>query len=234
MIFFIPARKGSERVPGKNVRKLCGRWLIEYTFDAAVEACGGDREKVVVSSDDDDVLSKASDYGFRAVLRPADLCTSHAKMNEVIFHHAPDFAGEDVMVLYPTSPFRGAAAVARALSAWESLGGEDKVLMSVERVMHRPYGLMKIDEHTGELNLMVAEGTTYYQSQGQPSLYRANGAIYVIANSLIRTRRLDAQLFGPFTIPHVMGAMESFEVDTETDFEIASAIVVSRKTEARC
>lgn len=234
MIFFIPARKGSQRLPGKNVRKLGGKSLIEYTFDAASEACGPDRKNVVVSSDDEEVIAKASDYGFRAILRPSHLCTSAAKMNEVIFHHAPDFGGEDVMVLYPTSPFRGAADIARARADWEARGGPDKVLMAVEEVTDRPYGLMKVDERTSALTLMTPAGGTYYQAQGQPSLYRTNGAIFVIANPLIHSRRLDPQLFGPVTLPHVMGAIESLEVDTPTDFEIACALIHSRTCEARC
>lgn len=228
MKFFVPARKGSERVLGKNMRDLAGRPLIAWTFDCLLEAEVEPRS-VIVSSDDQDILALANDWGFRTFVRPPSLCTSDAKMNDVLFHHAPDFSGEDVMVLYPTSPFRRGTAVRRALAAWELLGAGDKVLMSVERVMHRPYGLMKIDEEKVELNLMLPQGALYYRAQGQPPLYRANGAIYVVASALIANRRIDPQLFGSSTIPHVMGGVESFEVDTEDDLVVADAMIRSSR-----
>ena len=222
-MYFVPARKGSERIVGKNMRNLGGRPLIAWTFDAIIEA-KADPRGVIISSDDNEVLNLAHDFGFRTFVRPPFLCTSEAKMNDVLFHHAQNFDGEDVMVLYPTSPFRRGRDIERAVAAWEVLGGPDKVLMSVERVMHRPYGLMKIDEERCELNLMMPAGAMYYRAQGQPSLYRANGAIYVISTSVMNTKRLDPQLFGPSTVPHVMGAIPSFEVDTEDDLTIAEAM----------
>lgn len=226
MKYFVPARKGSERVLGKNMRDLHGRPLIAWTFDALVEAKAHPMS-VIVSSDDNEVLNLAHDFGFRTFARPPILCTSDAKMNDVLFHHGPDFGDEDVMVLYPTSPFRRGIDVERALAAWEVQGGPDKVMMSVERVMHRPYGLMKIDEERGELNMMMPQGALYYRAQGQPSLYRANGAIYVVPPGLILGHRLDPQLFGPSTVPHVMGSIPSFEVDTEDDLIVAEAMMRS-------
>ena len=206
------------------MRPLGGKPLIAWTFEAVVEA-RVDPSRVIVSSDDSEVLALAHDWGFRAFVRPSCLCTPSSKMNDVLFHHSPEFEGEDVMVLYPTSPFRRGLNIERATAAWEALGGPDKVMMSVERVMHRPYGLMKIDEEKVELNLMLPQGSLYYQAQGQPPLYRANGAIYVVSSSVLRTRRLDPQLFGPSTVPYVMGAIPSFEVDTEDDLTIAEAII---------
>ncbi len=224
MIFFVPARKGSERVVGKNTRPLGGRPLIAWTFDCLVEA-RVDPRKVIVSSDDSEVIALAHDWGFRAFVRPPDLCTSSAKMNDVLFHHDQEFGDEDVMVLYPTSPFRRGLDVERALSAWEISGGPDKVLMSVERVMHRPYGLMRIHDERGELEMVLPQGMVYYRAQGQPSLYRANGAIYLVPSPVLKSKRLDPQLFGPSTIPHVMGTIPSFEVDTEDDLRVAEALM---------
>src|SRR3990167_6094025 len=195
MIFFVPARRGSVRLPGKNTSILRGRPMIEWTFDAAKDACGfGDR--VIVSTDDDVVAGLARARGFKVLARPEHLCESGARMNDVIAHHAKDFIfrfQHGIVVLYPTSPLRTSAHIRSAIESWSHSPNTDRIgLMSVSPVTHRPVGLMSVDD-VGLLRMNQADGATYYRRQDMPDHYRANGAIYVLPMKAIRDGKVDAQ-----------------------------------------
>ena len=56
----VPARGGSKRLPRKNVRKLCGKPLVAYTLEAAIES--GCFDKIMLNSDDEEILSIAREY----------------------------------------------------------------------------------------------------------------------------------------------------------------------------
>lgn len=231
MIFFVPARKGSQRVNGKNIRPICGKPLVEWTFDA-IDDVRGHGDEVVVSSDDAAVLNRAHARGYDARQRPADFCGSTAKMSDVLdisFRH--DHRDGPVCVLYPTSPMRTAAHIRAAASVWKNQGRADRVLMSVCPVYHRPYGLLGIN-HQGMLEFRRPDGRDFYQQQNMPVDFRANGAIYIIPLVLIRTQGIDAQLFGPATVPFVMTEEESLEVDTEQDFQIIEFLLARARAHA--
>lgn len=225
MIFFVPARKGSQRVNGKNTRLLRGKPLVEWTFDQIDEVRDAS-DVVIVSSDDTDVLAAAVTRGYNAQERPADYCGAAAKMSDVLFHHfPPSYAGDDaVCVLYPTSPLRRSTHIRAAISTWKAQDEEDSVLMSVCPVYHRPYGLLGINLN-GFLEFRRPDGRDFYQQQQMPVDFRANGSVYIIPLSLLRTRNIDAQLFGPVTVPFVMPEEESLEIDTEHDLFMAEALL---------
>ena len=85
MIFFVPARKGSERLKNKNTRLLLGRALIDWTFLRLRSLEVTDR--VLVSSDDPVILESAKRHGFMAKERPAGLCQPETRMSDVLYHH---------------------------------------------------------------------------------------------------------------------------------------------------
>lgn len=63
----IPARGGSKGVPGKNIKLLNGKPLIQYTIDSLLEAACFDR--IIVTSDSKEILSVASALGVETHLR---------------------------------------------------------------------------------------------------------------------------------------------------------------------
>ena len=102
----IPARKGSKRVPGKNMKPLGGQPLIVWTIGAAHMAEKIDT--IVVSSDDERALELADGLGCDTLLRPAELATDQASSYDVIRHALDAYNGEYdyLCLLQPTSPFR--------------------------------------------------------------------------------------------------------------------------------
>ena len=97
----IPARGGSKRVPRKNLRHYRGRSLIDW---AMLHAKGSKYiDRFVVSSDDSQILDCAFDYG---VVRPSELATDTAIIEDVIRYHLAQMPHDWVVLLQPTSPNR--------------------------------------------------------------------------------------------------------------------------------
>lgn len=105
----IPARAGSKRVPGKNLRFLGGVPLIDWTIFTARVAESLDF--VVVSSEDSKILEQAAESGVCALGRPGELATDDATLYPVILHALENLGARGktfdyVCLLHPTSPFR--------------------------------------------------------------------------------------------------------------------------------
>lgn len=103
---FIPARKGSKGLPGKNKKIFHGKPLIKWSIDQAIES--GCFNNIVVSSDDDEVLQIAKDSGVIAHERYPELATDTTIITEVLYDY---FAREEnkcdyICLLNPTSPLR--------------------------------------------------------------------------------------------------------------------------------
>jgi pseudaminic acid cytidylyltransferase len=84
-IAVIPARRGSKRIPRKNVRPFCGKPMIAWPISATLDA--GIFEAVIVSTDDDEIAAVAKSAGAEVpFIRPAELCDDHTATKPVIAH----------------------------------------------------------------------------------------------------------------------------------------------------
>ncbi len=100
----IPARGGSKRLPGKNMRMFHGTPLIQKTIDEAKKSIF--INSLYVSSDDPEILSFASQH-CGVIKRPEKLATDDASMADVVTHAIGLHPRCDyVVVLQPTSPLR--------------------------------------------------------------------------------------------------------------------------------
>src|SRR4051812_41980936 len=116
----VPARGGSKGVPGKNIRPLAGRPLLEYT--ARVAQASGVIDRLVLSTDSSDI----GDVGRRAglevpFLRPAALAADDTPMLPVVRHALDALAErgwtpEILVILQPTSPLRRAEHIRDAVT----------------------------------------------------------------------------------------------------------------------
>ena len=106
VIAIIPARGGSKRVVNKNIRELCGKPLIAYTIEEAKKSKYLDR--IVVSSDSDNILKVAEKYGAEILKRPNHLAKDETPTMPVIEHVVESLYCKDYIkvILQPTSPLR--------------------------------------------------------------------------------------------------------------------------------
>lgn len=101
----ILARGGSKRLPKKNVMKLCGKPLISWTIEAALNSKYID--KLVVSSDDDKIINISKKYKVQTIKRPDKFAKDNSKPFEAIKHALQFLDNYDfVILLQPTSPLR--------------------------------------------------------------------------------------------------------------------------------
>jgi CMP-N,N'-diacetyllegionaminic acid synthase len=127
----IPARAGSKRVPGKNVRLLGGHPLLAHSIRSAVDS--GVFARVIVSTESEEVAAISRRYGAEVpFLRPVELARDTSPDIEWVRHVllALDDAGEGYdcfALLRPTSPFRQAATIRRAWGAFLADGSADSL-----------------------------------------------------------------------------------------------------------
>jgi N-acylneuraminate cytidylyltransferase len=105
----IPARGGSKRIPRKNIKLFCGKPIVEWSINAALES--GCFDQVVISTDDAEIAEVARQCGAHVpFIRPAELSDDHTGTSAVVAHAikwfaAQDEAPEQVCCLYATAPF---------------------------------------------------------------------------------------------------------------------------------
>ncbi len=103
---FIPARKGSKRLPGKNKKQFHGKPLVQWSIDQAKDSKLFDI--IVVSSDDDDILEIADKSGVVPVQRQTELAQDETDVSDVVydFFARPENECDYVCLLNPTHPLR--------------------------------------------------------------------------------------------------------------------------------
>ena len=110
----IVARSGSKRLPNKNTMLLNGKYLIEYTIDAASQS--DFITDIVVSTDDPVIKTISKRDGIKYINRKKNLCTDNVSMQEVVndfIRLFPDYGC--IVLLQPTSPLRTSSDIDRCI-----------------------------------------------------------------------------------------------------------------------
>lgn len=124
----IPARGGSKRIPRKNIKPFCGKPMIAWSIEAALES--GCFDRVIVSTDDDEIAEVAHQYGAEVpFMRPLELSDDHTGTIPVIRHaietiNSQGRAVEQACCLYATAPFIQAEDLRRGLEILQGSGGD--------------------------------------------------------------------------------------------------------------
>jgi N-acylneuraminate cytidylyltransferase len=115
----LPARGGSKRIPGKNLRPFAGRPIIAYSIDCALEC--GVFDRVIVSTDDERIAETALRLGAEVPFRrPVELADDHTGTSAVMAHAASwlresSARAEAICCIYPTAPFLRSEDLRRGL-----------------------------------------------------------------------------------------------------------------------
>ena len=123
VLAIITARGGSKRLPGKNIKELCGKPLIAWTIEAAKNCA-----RVVVTTDSDEIGEVSVKYGAEVIWRPDHLATDDAKSIDVVLD-AIDTVGWEgrTMLLQPTSPLRTSVDIDNVWWLLEMTGAENVI-----------------------------------------------------------------------------------------------------------
>ena len=220
----VPARAGSERVPGKNVRSLAGHPLIAYTIAAARDS--GRFDAVVVSTDSAETAEIARHYGAETpALRPAELATSTSPDIEWI-RHMLDVLGEAgrrfelFSILRPSSPFRGASAIRRGFDQLVEDSPPADSIRAVELCRQHPGKMWVVEGELMRPLLEQPEGVPFHSSQYQslPRVYVQNSSLEVAWTRVVEEH---GSIAGERVLPFFTDEGEGFSIDYEHDWELA-------------
>lgn len=214
----IPSRKGSKGLPGKNTKLLAGKPLIEYTINASLLA--NELSGLVISSDDESVLSMGTRRKVQTIKRPSSLSGDSVPMIDVLLHSLSEVeeSYDAVMVLQPTSPLRSSSDIDSAINLFINSGANS--LVSVYKVDdHHPARMYKIVDET----LSPLDGNlTSVNRQDLPDIYHRNGAIYISKiDSMIKSHSILCN----HPTPYIMPLEKSVNIDNYLDFRVAEILI---------
>ena len=219
IVAIVPARGGSKRLPRKNVLPLAGKPLIQWTLDAAKES--GVIELIVVTSDDEEVLTIAEQNQVMAIRRPDDLSSDTATSVDAVIHsldalEAQNIVAKRVMLLQPTSPLRRAEDIRKAVKRMEDCGAAS--VLSVCKVEHPPEWCNTLPDD-GLMDGFLRPELSGKRSQDFSQSYRINGAIYLAYGKDIKSKK--KFIISP-SYSYLMEKFGSVDIDDEHDFLLAS------------
>jgi CMP-N-acetylneuraminic acid synthetase len=223
----VPARGGSKGVPGKNVRPLAGRTLLEYTAAAARES--GVLDRVVLSTDSEEIAEAGRRAGLDVpFMRPPGLAQDDTPMLPVVLHalEALDLQGwtaDLVVLLQPTSPLRRPGHIRDAVAMLRETGA-DSVVSVIEIPRHlSPDYVMKIEG--GALRPFLSEGARVTRRQDARPAYAREGTVYAFWPA---TLERFGNIYGEDCRPLVIDPAESLSIDSEADWAAAERILAGR------
>lgn len=221
IICIIPARGGSKGLPGKNIKLLAGKPLIYYTIKPALDSKFVDR--VIVSTEDEEIASVSRRYGAEVVRRPPDLAEDATPTEPVIVQAVLELEKEgyipDVIVtLQATSPLRTSQQLDEAINIFLSEDADS--LISLKEVKEHPFKMKKIENNY--VVPFMDTGCKSNRRQDMPVIYKENGAIYISDyDTLVGQGRIKGDRIKPF----IMSEETSVDIDTMLDFEIAECLI---------
>lgn len=217
----IPARGGSKRLPGKNILPFCGKPLISWSIQAAMESEYID--KVVVSSDDSNILAIAEQYGADVLPRPAVLASDEAGTISVLKHviNGMESKYDCIVLLQPTSPLRTEKHIDEAI---ELLGCKQAdSIISVTKTAHSPLWSNTLPQNKSMKDFLRSD-VAGKRSQELADYYRLNGAIYIVTCGFFLENE---SFYSDNSYAYIMPEYASVDIDTKYDFVCAEAIAKS-------
>jgi N-acylneuraminate cytidylyltransferase len=217
-IAIIPARGGSKRLPGKNIRALGDLPLIAHSILYA-KANTMLIDEVYVTTDDAAIKAVAEQYGAKVIDRPAPLSTDYQPTVSALKHVLETLVGdiENVVLLQPTNPLRPANLLQQAFEVFTERNC--KSLFTVTRNHHK-LGKIQNDRFM-PFNYEIGQ-----RSQDLEPLYFENGLLYISKASLILTDKILDENAVPMVVNHIFAQID---IDTQDDHDYAAYLLSKNK-----
>lgn len=221
VIALVPMKGHSERVPGKNVRPLCGRPLFHWIIMSLQSSKYVD--KIVIDTDSQEIAQNALEHFDRVSIldRPEAIRGDFVSMNTIIAYDLSQIEGEHFLQTHSTNPLLTTATIDKAIECYfQNLEAYDSVF-SVTRHQARFYWQdgQPINHNPQEL----------LRTQDLAHIYEENSNLYIFSRasfSQTGNRRigLKPQIFE-------MDRLEAVDIDEENDFGLAEVLHKSKYAE---
>lgn len=214
----IPARGGSKRLPRKNILPLAKKPLIAWSIEAALKSKYVD--KVIVTSDDDEIISVAKQFGSNTIKRPDKLASDTATSFDAIKHTIENLNRHDyIVLLQPTSPLRTTEQIDEAIELLESKKAD--AIVSVCEMDHSPLWSNTLTKD-GNMNQFIRDEVKNKRSQDLEPYYRLNGAIYICKTD--KFLREESFFLKENIFAYKMDRESSVDIDEKIDFKLAELL----------
>ena len=229
-IAFIFARGGSKGLPGKNIKPLSGKPLIEYSISVA-KSCPS-IDEVFVSTDDHAIAEVSRRAGAVIIDRPVELAGDNSPewlswrhgINWVESHYGKF----NYFVSLPaTSPLRNVSDVERAIAKLEMSTSD--ICISTTPASRSPYfNMVKYSNSDETCELVIKPDGVLTRRQDAPDVFDITTVVYVASPTFIQN---NDSLFSGKVTSIVVPKDRAVDIDDIYDFLLAEAIVGGMKNE---
>lgn len=221
----IPARGGSKGVPGKNIKLLCGKPLLQYTAESALASRRLSR--VILSTDDETIAKAGLQCGLDVpFLRPPELARDDTAMIDVVVHalrwiEEAGGAFDAVCLLQPTNPFRRATDIDACIDLLEATGAD--AVTTVLRVpeQYNPHWVY-VPNPENWLILSTGEESPISRRQDLPPAFHREGSVYVTRWDVVKCER---SLYGRRLMGYLLDAENRININTPDEWKKAEEIL---------
>ena len=231
----IPARGGSKRLKDKNILPLCGKPLMAYTIEAALQAESLDR--VIVSTDSEQIAEVATTWGAEVVRRPAELATATAPIDEALRHvisYLADTEGYQTgiaVLMQANIPIRAEDVIDQAVAKLIETGAE--TVATGYEINQRPEWMKRLNDGRAVPYMPPSE---LYRTQDLEKLYLLDGAVTAVrVDTLMRTRgdtRVHAYMGQDIRLV-LQDRIYAVEVDSPDDLWLAECLLRGMHLQSR-
>lgn len=216
-IAIITARGGSKRIPKKNIKEFCGKPMLVYSIEAALQS--DVFEEVMVSTDSEEIAEIARSHGasvpfMRSEKTASDYATTRDVLMEVLNEYEKcGKTFEDMTCIYPTAPFITAQKLKDAVALFKET--KSSLLIPVVQFSYPPQRAYIIND--GKLQFKWEE-YRYTRSQDLEPFYHEAGQFYCY--NIKDYLAADGAIKGNI-IPFILPESEVQDIDTEEDWKMA-------------
>lgn len=216
-IAIITARGGSKRIPRKNIKEFCGKPILAYSIEAAINS--GIFDTVMVSTDDQEIADIAISFGaevpfFRSEKTSGDFATTNDVLEEVIDEYEKRGKQFDIItVIYPTAPFITSAKLKNGVEML--LSSDADTLIPVVDFSYPPQRAMH--EVNGYITPVYPENMDA-RSQDLEKHYHDVGQFYITRTERFKVNK---RLMVGKVLPMFISELEVQDIDNQIDWELA-------------
>lgn len=220
---FIFARGGSKGIPDKNISLLCGKPLIAYSIDSALNSSYVD--KVIVSTDSEKIAQVAREYGAEVpFIRPANLAMDNSS-EWLAWQNALDYMNNNGQMteIFLSVPATAPLRLPRDLDACvdKLVDGSFDIVVTVKNTTRSPYfNMLKLDGNNAAIAIVADKPIV--RRQDAPVLYDMTTVAYAAKSSFIQSH---SGIFDGSVGLVVIPEERAIDIDTYFDFKIAELLI---------
>ncbi|MCU0416118.1 MAG: acylneuraminate cytidylyltransferase family protein [Cytophagaceae bacterium] len=232
ILITICARGGSKGIPGKNIKPIGNRPLIDYTIQRAKQFAERHKATITLSTDSLEIIQVAADCGLTSnYIRPDYLASDDAGKIDVIKdillteekYHATTF--DYILDLDVTSPLRTLSDLEQSFEMIKN-NADMMTLFSVNKAARNPYFNMVEQQENGFYGLVKKVQQSTLTRQSAPAVYDLNASFYWYKRAFF-----DLNLTTPITYATSIFIMDHicFDLDHPIDFEFLNYLITNNK-----